>query len=132
MSNEFKSKEQRVEDWRRNFANHSDSSLIEEMSNQSESSERHIAAKQLLHERNQAFDNKALATAQRANHLSKWAILIALLALSATVLQILLQWREAPKAASEPSRQTSPSTDVQPSHSISTTPPAKPLAGDKP
>ena len=60
MSNEFESKDQRVANWRRNFADYSDSSLIEEMRNHIDSSERHIAAEQILHERKQALDNQIL------------------------------------------------------------------------
>ena len=130
MTDKGESKGQRVEYWRDYFATYSDGALIEEMSNHIESAERHIAAKQLLHERKQALEEGVFATAQRANQLSKWAIGIAAVALMVAALQLLFQWRESATSEARLSKQTL-SSGV-PSNPVPPTPPSESVPARNP
>lgn len=97
---EFKTKAERVADWRRLYEGKSEAELVHEMHSWIESSEQHIAAKQLLMDikdgNEQRKHAEVLTETARANKLSKIAIGIAIFAAAVAAAALALQWRDSP------------------------------------
>jgi hypothetical protein len=94
---------ERIQMLRKHYANLSRAQLIEKLQTRVPYSDDHIAAKQLLDEMDRSEQAKlqdeerarhtdAMRLAGGANHIAKWAIIIAILALTVSVVQTF--WRK--------------------------------------